>query len=61
MIVLSRAARPRYISNYTLTTYYKNREQQTVFFLFTCYGLITSEDIFNFSLNLGGIALCKFL
>ena len=65
LITLSKAARPRYISNYVLRTYYDTRggvsTQPIVFLIATCYGLITSEEILNFNLKLGGLALCKFL
>lgn len=62
LIILSKAARPRYISNHTLRTYYEERRgTQIIFLIFTCYGLITSEEILNFNLKLGGVALCKFL
>lgn len=65
LITLSKAARPRYISNYILRTYYDMRggdcTQHIVFLISTCYGLITSEEILNFNLKLGGLALCKFL
>lgn len=60
-VVLSKAAHPRYISNGTLETYYKDRGNQIVFLIFTCYGLLTSEEILSFNLRLGGIALCKFM
>lgn len=63
LITISKAARPRYISYYSLKTYYEKRRgsSQIIFLLFTCYGLVTSEEILNLHLQSGGIALGKFI